>query len=877
MSTIITDTEFVWTTLPVLRQSVAMVSGDAEMTSFKLVLLATVVAPLFMAPAQAQISTAAADESGLEEIVVTARKTEEKLSDAPISVSAIGAKAIANLGLNSIDDFARQASGISFSQAFGRSSDRPVIRGQSNVLANVQFGVETGAAYFVDGIYYQGDLQSFDPEQLERVEIIKGPQSALYGRNTYAGAINYITKDPTDEWHGAIRASAAEFDEYAISGSISGPIIGDKLTFRAGGRYATYGGQYTNQLTGKKVGDEETRIGYLTIVAKPIEDIKIRLRGEYSEQDDGPLALFLQGSASNNCSPGFRSNAFRQRSPIPQVPFPNVPATLGNTAGAANNNQYFCGPIVAQPDGVKLNTDPVATTFGVRDGTAFDGIENKQFNGSAIIDWDLGGSGWVLSSNTGYRKLLNRFGTDSDHSDSFFFFAFGAAPADTVEPTFANTTRKEFEDFSQELRIASPVDKPLRGMVGVYYYKQDFEATDLTFAAPFDGLAIGTDASQLASIENKAVFGLLAWEPMKGLTIQGEIRYQEEKKTLIDRASATSIFCAGRSGDAATFGFTGTCQPEGKFTGTDPRITINYLTEGGTLFYAVYATGRKPGGFNGTGGITAGRPTYDQEKAEGGEIGIKFSALDNMLRVSAAAYYNKLSGVQLTNSIIGVTGGALTSIVTNTGDARNQGFELELAAAPHKDINASINISYVDAKFTKGCDADLFILNSGGLRVNFDTRNPTAAALPLCDITGKRLPLGSQFQVNGSFSWEPDLTETMKLTTNVNFSFEDKKYIQTDNFAYVPEAFLLNARLGIRTTSGIQISLFGRNLTNEDAPALATRWFDYRYGFATKGLPPASTVSFDGRPATIESGAPRAFFTALRRGRTFGIEGNFRF
>ncbi|WP_439533281.1 TonB-dependent receptor plug domain-containing protein, partial [Polymorphobacter sp.] len=108
-----------------------------------------VMASSWAMPVAAQ--TMVATEGGLEEMVVTARKVEENLSDAPIAVSAISDKSIANLGLTSIDDFARQASGISFSQAFGRSSDRPVIRGQSNVLANVQFGVETGAAYFVDG------------------------------------------------------------------------------------------------------------------------------------------------------------------------------------------------------------------------------------------------------------------------------------------------------------------------------------------------------------------------------------------------------------------------------------------------------------------------------------------------------------------------------------------------------------------------------------------------------------------------------------------------------------------------------------------------------------------------------------------------------
>lgn len=180
-----------------------------------LLLAATLMTPaMAMAQAAAPAQTAAAEDEGIGEIVVTARKTAETLGTAPIAVSVVTAEKIQQLGMNSIDDFAKQATGISFSQAFGRSSDRPVIRGQSNVLANVQFGVETGAAYFVDGIYYQGDIQGFDPESLERVEIIKGPQSALYGRNTYAGAINFITKGATERLTFNARLSAAQYNEF---------------------------------------------------------------------------------------------------------------------------------------------------------------------------------------------------------------------------------------------------------------------------------------------------------------------------------------------------------------------------------------------------------------------------------------------------------------------------------------------------------------------------------------------------------------------------------------------------------------------------------------------------------------------------------------
>jgi iron complex outermembrane recepter protein len=135
--------------------------------SKSLLLAASALAPLTLAVPTAAFAQdaeeASEDEGGLEEIVVTARRTEESLQDTPVAVSVVTADQISEKGLTSIDDFARQSTGISFSQAFGRFTDRPVIRGASNVLANVQFGVETGAAYFVDGVFSRATCRALTP------------------------------------------------------------------------------------------------------------------------------------------------------------------------------------------------------------------------------------------------------------------------------------------------------------------------------------------------------------------------------------------------------------------------------------------------------------------------------------------------------------------------------------------------------------------------------------------------------------------------------------------------------------------------------------------------------------------------------------------
>jgi iron complex outermembrane recepter protein len=829
-----------------------------------------------------------ADDGGIKDILVTARRTQETLQDTPVAVSVVTADQIAERGLTSIDDFAKQSSGISFSQAFGRFSDRPVIRGASNVLANVQFGVETGAAYFVDGIYYQGDLQGFDPSAIERVEIVKGPQSALYGRNTYAGAINYITKDPTKDLTVSGRARYAEHDEIEGTLSVSGPLLGEVLGFRAGVRYYDYGGEFRNNITGKKVGQENTKSGYLTLLFKPTPEISMRTRATYQRDRDGTRAFFLQGAAANNCFPGYRSAGFRGAGAPP----------LG--LSSTNRNQFYCGVVQPQPNNIFLNTDPATYTLRgapvtAQDGTAFDGIFNSQISVSNVLSWDIGDTGLNLSVLSGFRKNKNSSGSDSDHSEAFSTFG---APG---EPLFTISDRDRQIDMSQEFKLSTAEDQPIRATIGGYIFKQKFWSQDYTFENPVARTGrvlqpLGGNLSQYATILNRAMFGMVEWDVTEALSITAEVRHAVEDKALIDKSSPSTttpfIFAAGVGEDRlAQFGCTTALQarapivgcrtyPKGSFKGTDPRVTINYKTDSGLLLYANYATGRKPGGFNGTAGILAqtllGRDasTYVPEKSKGFELGMKFDALDNRVRGSVAVFRNSLTNVQLSTAIPGTTGG-LTSIVTSTSNARTQGFEIDLQAAPATGLNLTAGVSYVDAKFRSGCDADLFIYQSGGLRPNFDTANPTAAGLALCDLTGKRLPLGSPWTGNGSISYETELgSGGVKAFGNTNFSYEASKFIQTDNEAETGSTFLLNARLGIKTEN-FTLAVFGRNLTNEDSIPLATRWFDLRYGSSAGLIPPGLT--FDGRPAFAETGSPRGLFGALRKSRTFGVEGTFNF
>ena len=780
----------------------------------------------------------------LEPIVITARKTAETLQDAPIAVSAFTSESLEDKEIRDVASLANFTPGLSFSQAFGRSGDRPIIRGLSNVLAGVQFGVESGTSIFLDGALFRGDIQTINFDSIERVEVVKGPQSALYGRNTYAGAINIITKTPGNFFDGFVKGRAAEHDEYEVTAGFDIPVLPDLLSLRVDGRYFEYGGEYVNQLTGERLGSEQSYGGSVTAFATPTPDISLRLRGQYTEDDDGPQAFFLQPANENNCQAGFRSVRFRQVG----LPF----AFLGETRRSDNPNQYFCGVIEPRPELVALNTAPAN---GLPDGTAFDGLEVERLFTTATVDWDIGGSGWTVTAIGAYRDETQRFGTDSDFSNAYVVFG----PPGVVEPLFANTDIEEFEDYSAEVRLSTPEAWPVRGLIGAYYYDFEERGRDITFQSGKDGVEFGTGGpgNDFFTIENKAVFGRIEADVTDSVTVGVEARYFDETKTL------TEFFDDG-----------GVTYPEFQSEDFTPRVTVDWQPDEDTLLYAIYAEGQKPGGINGASGIQAGTPVFRDETLKGGELGIKKSLIDNTLQVNLSVYYNDVEDVQLTTSIPDTAGtSAVTSIATNQGNAEVFGLELEIQAAPTDDLRVGLTYTYIDAKFTSGCDEFEYTLNTGGLRPTFNTENPPPEALPLCSIEGNRLPLGSPHQATVAADYTPMLTNDLDLVTNLNLTFEDSKFVQVHNLAETGTTTLVNGRIGVAGENW-QIAAYGRNLFDEDTVPLATRWFDLRHGFTPRDIP-FGQLAAQGQVA--DTGLPRAFFVPLRKGRQFGVELQYRF
>jgi len=802
----------------------------------------------------AAIPAASAQEEGAQPqardvITVTARLREETILDAPVAVTAFGQEDILDLGLQSVDDVARFTPGLSFSAAFGRTSERPVIRGQANVLAGVQFGVESGTAYFIDGVYYPGSIQNLDTNDLARVEVIRGPQSALYGRNTYAGAINFITRGATDEFEGQLRARGGTYGEHEVSAGISGP-MGDRAGFRLSMRDYNYDGEWTNQVTGDTVGSQSTTSFSAVVDLNLTDHFDFRLRAQYSESRDGTLPLFLQPAASNNCSPGYRSLNYWSRS------------------GSTNNNQYFCG--VIQPGQVALNTGPALPgkpaivpgvpanalnpflpfqLYSTADGTAFDGISNNTILMSGIMNWDMGGSGYVLTVSGAYRDEERRFGSDSDHS-SINFVLQPVGMADTGA-FFANTTRNLVEDYSFEARLASPVNERLRWMVGAYYYDQVNDGFSITFSNP------SGNASKQLTTTNTAFFGLIEYDVTDNLTVTFEGRHAEEEKTTLDGISTATPF--NRSDTFSNF---------------TPRLTLNWSVSPETTLFAVYARGVKPGGQNGQIGETTGNPIYDQETSENFEVGVKRSLFGGAGYFAASAYFIEATDVQLTTAVSNPAG-AINSVATNQGAAEILGLELEYRQQLTDMLSVGATYAWTQPEFTEGCDDAQWELTSGGGVIAGNATAPGTGTQFFgqtgnCSIAGNRIPLTSEHQlsVNGELRAPFGQNGRLEWFARGDYTYESSKYVQVHNLAETGPASILGAQIGIESDTWT-IMAYGRNMLDEDSIVMAPRWLQTPY--LSAGFSPNTA------PADAARGPPRAFFGTLRRGAAYGVEARYRF
>jgi len=745
---------------------------------------------LGFAPIAVAQGAAAGDASvaNSNEIIVTARKQEERLQEAPTTVAVATAETIDRLGLDNLTDIAKTTPGLVFDDTFGRDANRPVIRGQANILGS------SGVAYFIDGIYYSGSLADYDVDTIARIEVVKGPQSALYGRNTYSGAINLISKMPGDTWKGRVQADISEHDRYELTAGVQGPLT-EGLGLALGGRYYDNKGEFTNAFDGSRLGKQSTWSAYGNLLFDNGGPFRASLRANYNDTDDGQPAIFSQSANANNC---FTDNGALYR----------------------GQGRYFCGTI--QPQQVSTDyrrqfTDPGKV-----------GLESKTLNAGFRMDYDLTDR-LTLTSLTGYnhRKATNQ--TDGDYSPNSFqqviFASFPAGPGtrglvnSTTDFTFSNRTRTE--DYSQELRFAYDSDN-LHLLLGGYYFDQNDDSFD-TRTVPADALARAQANATVAAaslcaqlpgcvrtffsspialplsrntnffdITNKAVFGSVTVDLTDTFSLSAEGSYADEKIR-----QSTQTFNNGTAAPLPRI-------VQASFKEFTPRFTASWQANRNHLLYAVYAEGQKPGGFNSNQAITAGFPTFDPEDNKTYEFGTKNQFLDGALTANLAVYHTTIRGYQITQNISVPPN--QVSLTRNGGNARVNGAEVELSIRPDRRFTVTANYAYTNTKFTSGTDENLGLINDvADDRLVNCSRGDEFPLIAGCQsafgsIKGKSIPRAPEHTVFLDADWRAPLgSSDWTVFAGANVNLISSSFAQVLNFAETGGSVVIDARLGFRT------------------------------------------------------------------------------
>lgn len=793
------------------------------------------------------------DTSSSGDIVVTARKTSESLLDVPVAVSAVTEQDMEKRGVTSINDIARFTPSININNNAASRNDRSA---QQLIMRGFTPSAFTNptASLFIDGVPVSSSSAISIIGSPERIEVLKGPQSAYFGRNTFAGAINVVNGTPGTEWKGSVGGTIGTRSLYRLHADIEGPLAGDWLTFRVTGDRFSKDGSYKNRFDpSETLGDQRTTSGSLTLVAKPTPDLTLKAFGMLSRDHDGHSAQALVSAyqvkdAAGNIVVSNQSNC--------QI-------TYQNAAGATISNPFFCGQTpkidyTRQPSAnTKLDSyiknwlaDPTGRLISPKKGVQDYGLKRRFYHLHFTADWDVGDTGVTLSSLTGYNNEFYSQLSDIDNYGNASLPNTAAAIAGGARTYFDYPfiVERTYKDFSQELRASYDNKGPIRATLGGSYL----------VAEGVGGLGggNGTPTQQRSSVSGMtksrtfgAFFGL-TYDVTDALSLSVEGRYQ------IDKLYAF----------AAPAGFTATSDafvPKGFYPGGSllisktyknflPRFIAQLDLSDDIMAYASYSKGVNPGLFNTAflnftedqlrvaqeNGIAI---AVDPEKVTNYELGLKGKLFDRMLTFTLAAYYapwrNQINALTINYAVNGVN--QIIRGSANSGSTNMKGIELE----------GNLKLGRVDVNFAGS-------INDSSIK---SFRNATVTGFSgITDFSGKQLPNTSKYSAALGVQYNGDLNaQGDTWFARADWNFKSGMYESAANLVHTPDAHFVNARLGIDTEK-FSLSAFVNNVFNSKTP------ISINYGSLLVPGFPYSTYS-----SNLLLGLPDL--------RTFGLEGKYRF
>ncbi len=521
-------------------------------------------------------------EGGIADIVVTAQRRASSAQDTPIALTAVTGEALRDQNVTDIISLSSSIPNVQFSQS--QINARLSIRG---VGFNTNFpGAEARVAYYVDDVYVSrpgGVLGTFF--DVDRVEVLRGPQGTLYGRNATAGAINVITKKPTDILTGFAQVTFGNYQYLQLEGGIGGPLA-EGISYRISGATTyQFKGYGKNELDGKDVNDQNTEAVRGQLQLEPADTITLNLESSYTRQND------RQGF------PYFFSEN-------PESPKINPAVSLLGGQYAKNRRD------------VNYDQSP--------------NLQRTLFNVSGTLNWDIGDR-TTLTTIGAYRYVSSENNVDQDMTQ-----------VRAGEAVFLDKSRQ----YSFEARVNHDFDWG-NLVVGGYYFKENIygnvrvEPIDLGLLTGNSFLIQGFEVAGDINTRAIAGFAQVHVDLSDTLSVDVGARYGDEKKEKFDEYYQFSTAPFNRDAAPIISNFI----PYDKVASKDftPKVTLNYQPNSDTLLYATFSQAVKLGGFN-LGGL---QPPFDTEKLTDYEVGAKLDLLDGRLRANFAAFYYKYDNIQV--------------------------------------------------------------------------------------------------------------------------------------------------------------------------------------------------------------------------------------
>ncbi len=724
----------------------------------------------------------AESESGnIEKIVVTANRHSQDLQEVSSSITALGADDVERAGIIDISGLQQVVPGLKVGSSGGEV--RPAMRGaRTNEVGVAGTGIaEQIIGIFQDGIYVPTTTAGMGAfVDIERIEVLRGPQGTLYGRNTFAGSINVITNRPVmDEVEGSLKVTHGAYNRASYEGILNLPLT-DNLATRFVMASDKHDGYIENHVVEGPSDDlREKNQFYLRSVTRyePSDEFNATFRFDYSKKDANSSAIW-----------GYQQIAGYQLSET----------TEGS--GIFNPNAIVTPGHIYQPGDAQRDDKGPYDVYR----NAFSLDKQEAFSATAVFEWYTDFADFKWTSN--YSELSGKQFYDNDYSDGGLDYVGGFGRQD------------DQKTLSSELQISSNNEGPLQWIAGLYYYDQEADwewiwREDTTGDGTADSIVVpgwGNPDHDPHTVDSMAVFGQLRYEVSDDLRLVGGLRYNKDEKT-----------------------FTGDNIPDWDDSAVLWKTAVEFDQSDDLMIYASAATGVRTGGANDGRVVSRGaEATYDNEDVISYEIGAKSTLLDGDMRLNISAFVNEYDDVKAQLFAVACSDTTTSQTVLecvdagatqtfeyyeNGGSVDTSGIELDVLWYPTDALSFNGTFTYLDSKFSDdyavGNELLRPLLGLGNLEGRQDINDNNSQF----SFAGWSPAMSPEYTVGLGVTYEMDLGNESYLIPHLQIQYSDDYYAFDTN---IPEAkvdahAIVDARVTWIVQENVQVDFFVKNLTDE--------------------------------------------------------------